>query len=139
MNKKTIIFISIAVGAVILIAIASFLIFSLFFNTNKDYKTKKATIETYDYNFELENTIEITDKNELKQLNKILNTISLDNDVVTEPIAIRNDIKLDLNNGVIFFIQKDNEEYCYIENSNKDVKQIIKFPNELMEYVKSKI
>lgn len=135
MNKKTIIYISIAVGAVILIAVGIFLIFTLTSNTNEDYKTKKVTIQNFDENFEVDKTIEITDKNKIKQLREICNGISLEKDNTTETLAIRNDVKINLNNGVVLYIQLDYDKYCFIENSNKNIRQIITMPEGLFEYV----
>lgn len=132
MNKKTIIYICLAVVVVISIAIALYFIIAN--NSNNTDKVEKIVLEKYE-NYELAKTLEITDKKKLKELTTIYEGVSLEQDENTESLAIRSDVKLDLGNGTIFFIQLDIPDYCYMENSNTNVKTVIKMPVGLLEYV----
>lgn len=138
MSKRNIIFICVAVAVVIIIA---FIVYFMIINNNDSiqeiYNTKKITITKYDENFEVEKTIEVTKSKKIKEFKQICNSISLEEDNITSQYAVRNDVKIDLNNGTFFMIQLDLEDYCYIENSNSNIYSTIKMPEDLLNYVNS--
>lgn len=134
MKKRTIIYIACAVAISLIIA------FGVYFaiNANKNEKAdneQKIIIEKYDDNFDVEKTIEITDKNQAKEINKICKNLSLEQDDTSPYLAVRNDIKVDLGNGRFFMIQEDLNEYCYYEDANSNTKLVIKMPEGLLEKV----
>lgn len=134
MKKRTIIYIACAVAIALIIAFAVY--FAI--NANKSGNAEneqKIIIEKYDDNFNIEKTIEITDKNQIKEINKICKNPSLEQDDTSPYLAIRNDIKVDLGNGGFFMIQEDLNEYCYYEDANSNTKLVIKIPEGLLEKV----
>lgn len=134
MSKRNIIFICVAVAVVIAIALIIYFVVANKSNNTSD--DTKIIIEKYE-NSELAKTIEITDKKTMNELNTICNNISLEQDENTESLAIRNDVKLDLRNGKIFFIQLDLPEYCYMEDSSSNTKLVIKTPAGLLDSINS--
>ena len=138
MNKKLIIYISCGILAAIILGVSLFFILRNNNSTHSDniYSTEKIIIEKYEEDGTAK-TIEITKSKDIKELTKICDSVSLEQDETSESLAIRNDVKIDLNNGIIFFIQLDIEDYCYIENSNSDIKAVIKMPSGLLDYVKN--
>lgn len=134
MSKRNIIFICVAVAVVIAIALIIYFVVANKSNNTSD--DTKIIIEKYE-NSELAKTIEITDKKTMNELNTICNNISLEQDENTENLAIRNDVKLDLRNGKIFFIQLDLPEYCYMEDSSSNTKLVIKTPAGLLDSINS--
>jgi len=132
MKKRTIIYIACGIAVALIIAFAIYFII----NANKNGKVEneqKIIIEKYDENFNVEKTIEITDKKQIKEINKICETPSLEQDDTTLYLAIRNDVKLDLGNNKFFMIQLDLEDYCYYEDANSNTKLVIKMPEGLLE------
>lgn len=134
MSKRNIIFICVAVAVVIAIALIIYFVVANKSNNTSD--DTKIIIEKYE-NSELAKTIEITDKKTMNELNTICNSISLEQDENTESLAIRNDVKLDLRNGKIFFIQLDLPDYCYMEDSSSNTKLVIKTPAGLLDSINS--
>lgn len=131
MKKRTIIYIACGVAIALIIAFAVYFIVKS--NKSNNLNTEqKIVITTYKENFEIEKTIEITDKAEIKEINKICKNLSLEQD---KQYAIRNDIKIDLGNGKFFVVQEDLTEYCYYEDTNSDIKLVIKMPQELLEKI----
>lgn len=136
MSKRNIIFICIAVAVVIVIAFVVYFAVS----SNKNDSTEnveKITLTKYNDNFEVEKTIEITNKKQLKELKNLCNNPSLEQDDTTPYLAIKNDVKLDLGNGKYIMIQLDLEDYCYYEDSSSNTKLVIKMPDGLLEKVNS--
>ena len=136
MKKRTIIYIACAVAVALIIAFAVYFII----NTNKSVNTEseqKIVITKYSDNFEVEKTIEITDKKQIEEINKICENPSLEQDDTTPYLAIRNDIKIDLGNGKFFMIQEDLNEYCYYEDASSDTKLVIKMPEGLLDMIKN--
>lgn len=132
MNKRTIIYICCAIAVVLIIAFAIYFVVS----ANKSENTQeKITITKYNENFKVDKTIDITNKKQVKELTKICNNPSLEQDDMTPYLAIKNDVKLDFNNGIFFMIQLNLEEYCYYEDSNSDTKLVIKMPEGLLESI----
>lgn len=134
MKKRTIIYIACIVAIFLIIAFAVYFII----NTNKSGNTEseqKIVITRYNDKFEVEKTVEVTDKKQIKEINKICENPSLEQDDTTPYLAIRNDIKIDLGNGTFFMIQEDLTEYCYYENANSNIKLVIKMPEGLLEKV----
>ena len=134
MKKRTIIYIACAVAIALIIAFVVFFVINANKTANLESE-QKIIIEKYDDNFEIEKTIEITDKNQIKEINKTCKNPSLEQDDTSPNLAIRNDIKLDLGNGIFFMIQEDLNEYCYYEDANSDIKLVIKMPEGLLEKV----
>ena len=131
MKKRTIIYIACGVAIALIIAFAVYFIVK--FNKSNNLNTEQKIIITkYNEKFEVEKTFEITDKAEIKEINKICKNLSLEQD---KQYAIRNDIKLDLGNGKFFMIQEDFTEYCYYEDTNSNTKLVIKMPQELLEKI----
>lgn len=135
MNKKTVIYIACAV--VLVIAIALILYFTVFnkniSNTNEDQN--KINIIIYDENFDVAKTIEITNKKQRKEIEKICDNPSLEQDEDSPYLAIKNDLKIDFDNGRFFMIQLNLPEYCYYEDANSDTKLVIKMPEGLLDKV----
>ena len=134
MKKRTIIYIACAVAIALIIA------FTVYFaiNANKNAKVEpeqKIIIEKYDDNFDVEKTIEITDKNQIKEINKICENPSLEQDDITSSLGIRTDVKVDFGNGKLFIIQLDLQEYCHYEDLNTNTNLRIKMPEGLLEKV----
>ena len=131
MKKRTIIYI--ACGVAVALIVAFVVCFAILANKSNNLNAEqKVTITKYNENFEAEKVIEITDKTQIKEINKICKNLSLDQD---EQYAIRNEIKIDLGNGKFFMIQQDLNEYCYYEDANSNTKLVIKMPEGLLEKV----
>lgn len=131
MSKRNIIFICIAVAVVIIIAFTVYFIVA----STKDSNTDKITLIKYDENFDVEKTIEITNKKQMKEIKELCDNPSLEQDDTTQYLAIRNDVKIDLGNEKFFMIQLDLEEYCYYEDVASNTKLVIKMPEGLLEKV----
>ena len=131
MSKRNIIFICIAVAIVIIIAFTVYFIVA----STKYSNTDKITLIKYDENFDVEKTIEITNKKQMKEIKELCDNPSLEQDDTTQYLAIRNDAKLDLENEKFFMIQLDLEEYCYYEDASSNTKLVIKMPEGLLEKV----
>lgn len=135
MNKRTVIYIACAV--VLVIAIALILYFTVFnknvSNTNEDQD--KISIIKYDKNFDVAKTIEITNKKQRKEIEKICDNPSLEQDEESPYLAIKNDLKIDFGNGRFFMIQLNLPKYCYYEDANSDTKLVIKMPEGLLDKV----
>lgn len=134
MSKRNIIFICIAVAVVIIIAFAVYFIVAGTKNNNTE-NVEKVTLIKYDENFDIEKTIEITNKKQMKKIKEICDNPSLEQDDTTPYLAIRNDVKIDLGNEKFFMIQLDLEEYCYYEDTASNTKLVIKMPEGLLEKV----
>ncbi len=136
MNKKTIIYICCAIAIILIIAFATYFIVKNVSKTEDDNSSvEKITITRYDNDSNVDKEIEITDKKQLKELKNICESPSLEQDDTTINLAIKNDVKVDFNNGVFFMIQLELEEYCYYEDANTNTKLIIKMPQGLLEKV----
>ena len=134
MKKRTIIYIACAVAIDLIIAFAVY--FAI--NANKSgnpENEQKVVITKYNDNFEVEKTIEVTDKKQIEEINKICENPSLEQDDTSPYLAIKNDIKIDLGNGKFFMIQEDLNEYCYYEDATSNTKLVIKMPEGLLEKV----
>ena len=138
MNKKLIIYISCGILLAIIIGVALYFIIRSNNRVDSDnvYSTQKVIIEKYE-NDGTTKTIEVTKKKQVKELIEICDNVSLEQDETSKYLAIKNDIKIDLNNGVLFYIQLELTDYCYIENTNSNIKAVIKMPQGLYEYVQS--
>ncbi len=128
MKKKTIIYIACAVAVVLIAALVIYFVVAKSENSNS-----KMVITKYDENFEIEKEIQITNKKQIKEINKICENPSLEQDEKSPYLAIRNDVKLDLGNGKFFMIQLNKKDYCYYENA--DTKLVIKMPEGLLKTV----
>lgn len=133
MKKNTIIYIAAGILVLIIIGLSIFFIISNN-NSNKKnvYYTKKVTLSRLE-NDEPVKTVEIKNTNLVKQLIKICNNISLEQDEKAQRLAIINDIKIDLNNGTVIYMQEGLDTYCYIEN--QDVNQVISMPAGLVDFI----
>lgn len=138
MNKKLIIYISCGILVAVIIGVALYFIITNNDNNNAnsdiEYDTKKVIIEKYE-NYETIKTTEVTKKKQVKELIQICDNVSLEQYEYTKELAIKKDIKIDLNNGVLFYIQLELTDYCYIEDTNSNIKAVIKMPEGLYEYV----
>ena len=93
MKKRTIIYIACAVAIALIIAFAVY--FAI--NANKSgnpENEQKVVITKYNDNFEVEKTIEVTDKKQIEEINKICENPSLEQDDTSPYLAIKNDIKI---------------------------------------------
>lgn len=134
MNKKTIIYIACGVAIALIIAISIY--FILVSNKSESGKTEqKITLTKYDENFDVAKTIEITNKKQMKEIEKICDNSSLEQDEEHQNYGIKNDVKLDLGNNRFFMIQLDILEYCYYEDAASGTKLIIKMPEGLLDKV----
>lgn len=138
MNKKLVIYISCGILVAVIIGVALYFIITNNdnnkVNSDIEYDTKKVIIEKYE-NYETIKTTEVTKKKQVKELIQICDNVSLEQDEYTKELAIKKDIKIDLNNGVLFYIQLELTDYCYIEDTNSNIKAVIKMPEGLYEYV----
>ena len=136
MKKRTIIYI--ACGVAIALTIAFTVYFVINANKSEDKENEqKIVITKYDDNFEIEKTVEITDKKQIKEMNNVYGNPSLEQDDTSPYLAIKNDIKIDFGNGKFFMIQEKLKEYCYYEDTNSNTKLVIKMPEGLLEKVNS--
>lgn len=133
MSKKNIIFICVAVAVAIILAFVVYFAIIKNVNNNGISNAEKIVITKYNDNFEVEKTVEITDKKQIREINKLCENPSLEQDDTTPYLAIRNDIKIDLGNGIFFMLQADLEEYCYYENPESNTKIVIKMPDGLLQ------
>ena len=134
MNKRTIIYIACAVAIALIIAFAIY--FAI--NANKSENTEneqKIVITKYNSSSKVEKNIELTDQKQIKEINKICENPSLEQDDTTPRLWIKEDVKLDLGNGKTFIIQLDLIEYCLYEDINSNMKLVIKMPEGLLEKV----
>ncbi|MBQ2917588.1 MAG: hypothetical protein IJE59_05480 [Clostridia bacterium] len=136
MKKKTIIYIACAVAVALIIAFAIYFVITANKGGNSESK-EKIVITKYDENFEIEKEIEITNKKQIKEINKICDNPSLEQDDTSPYLGIKNDVKVDLGNGKFFMIQLTLKEYCYYEDANSNAKLVIKMPEGLLEKVNS--
>ncbi len=134
MSKRNIIFICVAVAVIIVVAFAVYFIVKPV-NDSKNSDNEKIIIEKYDEDFNVEKTVEITNKKQIKQLKDICENPSLEQDDETPYLAIRNDVKIDLGNGKFLMIQLGLDKYCYYEDANTDTQLVIKMPEGLLEKV----
>ncbi len=134
MKKRTIIYIACIAAVSLIIAFTVYFVIKANKSENPNAE-QKIIITKYDSNFEVEKTVEITDKKQIKEINKICENPSLEQDDTSTYLAIRNDIKVDLVNGKFFMIQADLNEYCYYEDVNSNTKLVIKMPEGLLEKV----
>ena len=134
MSKRNIIFICVAVAVIIVVAFAVYFIVKPV-NDSKNSDNEKIIIEKYDEDFNVEKTVEITNKKQIKQLKDICENPSLEQDDETPYLAIRNDVKIDLRNGKTLMIQLGLDKYCYYEDTNTDTQLVIKMPEGLLEKV----
>lgn len=134
MKKRNIIFICIAILVIIAVALTIYFVVRNNKNSNNT-ATEKIILTKYDNNFEIEKTIEIKNKKQLKELKNICENPSLEQNDETPYLAIKNDVKLDLGDGKFFVIQLNLENYCYYEDTN--TKLVIKMPEGLLEKVNS--
>lgn len=136
MSKRNIIFICIAVAVVIIIAFTVyFIVIGTGAKNNSTENAEKITLIKYDENFNVEKTIDITNKKQMKRINELCDNPSLEQDDTTPYLAIRNDVKLDLGNEKFFMIQLDRKEYCYYQDTASNIKLVIKMPEGLLEKV----
>ena len=135
MSKKTIILIACIVAAILIIAFAVFFITKVQKTDNSN--EEKIIITRYDDNFNILKTIEITSKKDIKEIKKICDNISLEQNEDTKYLGIRNDVKVDLGNNKYFMIQLDLEEYCYYEDPSSNISLVIKMPEGLLNKVNS--
>lgn len=133
MNKRTIIYICCAIAVVLVIAFAIYFIVTA--NKSENTNEEKITIIQYGEDLNVAKTIDITNKKQLKQLKNICQNPSLEQNEETSQIGIKNDVKVDLNNGVFFMIQLNYDKYCYYEDTNTGTQLIIKMPEGLLETV----
>lgn len=135
MKKRTIIYIACGVAIALIIAFAVYFIIAANKSGNAENK-QKIIITKYNSTFEEEKTVEITDKKQIKEINKICENVSLEQDDISISLGIRRDVKVDLGNGKIFFIQLDLPvNYCYYEDSNSNTELVIKMPEGLSDKV----
>lgn len=135
MKNKTIIYIACIVAIALTIAFAIYFVVTANKGGNSESK-EKIVITKYDENFEVEKEVEITNKKQIKEINKICENPSLEQDDVTVSLGIGRDVKVDLGNGKLFFVQLDLPiNYCYYEDANSNTKLVIKMPEGLLEKV----
>lgn len=136
MKKNKLLFI--IIGIVLAVAIIGVTIYFIIANkepvTINNTVTETITIENL---AEGNKTIEISKKKEIEQLKEIYSKISLEQDETSKYLAIKNDIKIDLNNGILFYLDNNLDDYCYYEDSNTNTKFVIKMPEGLLDFVNS--
>lgn len=137
MNKRTIIYIACGVAVALIIAFAVY--FAIIANKSGNIENEqKILITKYNNNSEAEKVVEITDKKQIEEINKICENPSLEQDDISKSIGISKEVKVDLGNGKIFTIQLDLPvNYCYYEDANSNTKLVIKMPEGLVEKVNS--
>lgn len=132
MKNKKILYIITSVIAIIVISAVIYLAVTLTNKPKSPYYTKNVTITKYEDDNKAK-TLEITDKRLVNKLIKICDNMNFNQDEKAKKLSIKNDVKVDLQNGTIFYIQKGLEEYCYIETG--DIKKVILIPEGLYNYV----
>lgn len=132
MKKKNIIFIACAITVLLIVAVTVYFVVTNNKSENLNSE-QKIIIEKYNENFEVEKTIEITDEKQIKEITKICENPSLEQDDVSISLGIKNEVKVDFGNGRFFMIQLDIPEYCHYEDLNTKLR--IKMPDGLLEKV----
>ncbi len=132
MSKKNIMLICVAIAIIIAIVIIIW-----FASSSKNEESITLTI--YDENFDTEKVIQIKNKKQIKELKNIFNNCSLEQDETTPYLAIKNDIKVEVEKDKFFIIQLDLDEYCYYENNETNTALTIKMPDRLFQIVNDNI
>ena len=114
MNKKNIIIICSVIAIIIISIVISF---SILKSKSKN-ETIKGTVKIIQYGENLEETksIEVKNKQQIKELKEIYNNCMLEQDETSKYLGIKNDIKVELEDGKFFMIQANLKDYCYYEN-----------------------
>lgn len=134
MSKKNVIYMICVIVLVLIIAIAVY--FATVSNKANKLEVKdKIIIEQYDENFEINKTIEVTDKKQIENLKELYNNCSLAQEEEFKNIGIRNDIKIKIEDGKYFILQTELDDYCYYENSETNTNLTIRMPNDLLQIV----
>ena len=63
----------------------------------------------------------------------------LEQDETSKYLGIKNDIKVELEDGKFFMIQANLKDYCYYENEETNQKFTIKMPDGLLQIVNENI
>lgn len=135
MNKKNIIIIC---SIIVIIIISIVILFSI--SKSKDGTTKEnVKIIQYGENLEETKSVEIKNKQQIKELKAIYNNCVLDQDETSKYLGIKNDIKVELEDGKFFMIQANLKDYCYYENEEANQKLTIKMPDGLLQIVNENI
>ena len=113
MNKKNIIIICSVIAIIIISIVISF---SILKSKSKN-ETIKGTVKIIQYGENLEETksIEVKNKQQIKELKEIYNNCMLEQDETSKYLGIKNDIKVELEDGKFFMIQANLKDYCYYE------------------------
>lgn len=135
-SKKIMIYMVCVIVLVLIIAIAVY--FATVTNKANKLEVKdKIIIEQYDENFEINKTIEVTDKKQIENLKELYNNCSLAQEEEFKNIGIRNDIKVKIEDGKYFILQTELDDYCYYENFETNTNLTIRMPNDLLQIVNS--
>ena len=137
MNKKNIIIICSVIAIIIISIVISF---SILKSKSKN-ETIKGTVKIIQYGENLEETksIEVKNKQQIKELKEIYNNCMLEQDETSKYLGIKNDIKVELEDGKFFMIQANLKDYCYYENEETNQKFTIKMPDGLLQIVNENI
>ena len=73
------------------------------------------------------------------ELKEIYNNCMLEQDETSKYLGIKNDIKVELEDGKFFMIQANLKDYCYYENEETNQKFTIKMPDGLLQIVNENI
>ena len=114
--------------------------FSILKSKSKN-ETIKGTVKIIQYGENLEETksIEVKNKQQIKELKEIYNNCMLEQDETSKYLGIKNDIKVELEDGKFFMIQANLKDYCYYENEETNQKFTIKMPDGLLQIVNENI
>ena len=132
MSKKNIIIICIVV-AILVIAVSAVVVYFVVKSNNS--LPEKIVIEKNNTNYEVEKQIEITDTKQIRDMMKIYENASLEQNEETKSLLIGDEVKVDLQNGKFFIIQLTNKDYCYYENADTSTRLVISMPEGLLEKV----
>jgi len=128
MNKKNIIIILSIVIAVIL-AVVVFIVIN---NLKSD---ETILIEEFDQDLKITKTIKIDKTKQVNKLKDLISKIKVSFDEDSQQIAVKKDIRVTLNSGEFYYIQKDYKDSCYYENPNDGTKAIVKLPDNFVDTI----
>ena len=126
MSKRSILICASAIVIILTIIIVCFILAG---------KKNNVKIEIYDYNINLERTIEINNSKATKELNDFYKkAVAEENDEI-QSYGIKQTIKIIFGDGRYFVIQPTITDYCFLANPNKNIEKNVTMPEGLLDLV----
>lgn len=135
MNKNKIIIFSIVTLIVILLIGLSIAYIIKENKINPIFKTEKITLSYDDYSNLKFKVINLENEKTIKEIIKLSSKIDIEKKVDYN-LAIKNDYKIDFNNGNIIWMQNNEKHACLVTN---DFEKVIIVPDTLIKLVKESL